>query len=409
MQANFTDAMIESLAHVKTGRRVINDAMIKPLKLVVTAKSKAWVFRDSRIYKTLGHYPLIDTTTARQAALALMQGTALPMLPLQPVALSASRDDASESRNGLPTLSEAVAEYIETRQLAKTTRKQFTNMAKNMGTYEHSQLDKLTPDAFMEWHQEKTKAGKEAMAALNGRYIRALFKWAAVRYDRPDLTDPTAKVRALTGASFSTKAKDTRLTDATLGRWWQLVQASEPLAVRVLLWTYLMTGARKSELLEIHSKDISRSDDGRLCLQLNDTKNGTNHKLQLGQWLSQQWRDLLSESRNDLSESRNGLIFAGQATRLRHTVERISAAMGADGVGVHDLRRSFTSFAHAAGVDMATLKALVNHAPAGGDVTTRHYLRVSPEAMKEAWQKVEGYLLAKANESDLVTGKEIAK
>lgn len=400
---NLTDSAVEALTLVKRGRRVINDAVIKPLKLVITSKSKTWVFRDSRTFKTIGHYPLIDTTTARQAALGMIQGSALPMLPMQPILLSGSPSmisDGGGASESLPTLAEAVAEYINSRNLAKTTAKQMTQgIARAFDL--NRRLDTVNGDAFAKWFERMSKDGKEPTASMTGRYIRALFKWAAVRYDRPDLTDPTAKVRALTGASFSTKAKDTRLTDATLGRWWQMVSDSQPLAVRVLLWTYLLTGARRSELLELHIKDVSRLDNGRIALQLNDTKNGTNHKLQLGQWLSRQWEELLGSSPT-------GLLFVGQATRLRHAVERISAAMGADGVGVHDLRRSFTSFAHAAGIDMATLKALVNHAPAGGDVTTRHYLRVSPEAMGEAWQQVENYLLAKVHATDSLTGKEIA-
>jgi integrase len=366
--------------------------IIKPLKLVITSGSKTWVYRDSRTYKTLGQYPLIDTTTARQAALGMMQGTALPMLPIQPIVLGKQDDTTSGNAcEPLATLAQAVAEYVESRKLADTTAKQFTGITRAMSEYAHSPIDQLTPDVFTQWHQEKVKAGRGAMAALNGRYIRALFRWAAVRYDRPDLTDPTIKVRALTGASFNTKAKDTRLTEATLGCWWQLVSACEPLAVRVLLITYLLTGARKSELLELHTRDVSRPDGGRVCLQLNDTKNGTTHRLQLGQWLSQQWDTLLMASPD-------GLLFAGQAGRLRANVERISEKMGAAGVGLHDLRRSFTSFAHAAGVEMATLKALVNHTPTGGDVTTRHYLRVTPDAMRDAWQRVESYIIANATE-----------
>jgi integrase len=154
-----------------------------------------------------------------------------------------------------------------------------------------------------------------------------------------------------------------------------------------------MTGARKSELLELHSRDVAFTGDGVAVLTLHDTKNGSTHHLRLGLWLSTQWREWMRD-RPD------GMVFAGQAQRLRKHVEWMQDSMGADGVTLHDLRRSFASFAHDAGIDMTTLKALMNHAPAAGDVTTRHYLRISPDAMAKAWQQIEQFLLSKVGESE---------
>ena len=47
----------------------------------------------------------------------------------------------------------------------------------------------------------------------------------------------------------------------------------------------------------------------------------------------------------------------------------------------HDLRRGFVTTAQRTLNDLATVKRLVNHA-AGGDVTTKHYLRLSVEDLR---------------------------
>lgn len=379
---NFTDTTIDTLSPPTQGFTVIGDTVIKPLKLRLGRKGCTWVFRTAASYKTLGSFPMLSTDLARRAALAMMQGTALPTLPIQPIALT-----TPDTKNDTPTLEVAVKEYITTRQLKPTTARQMASSLATLGDYFTKPLNELTPDAFSDWFKTKLKDGKPTTAAMIGRYVRAVFKWSVVRYGLHDLPDPTLKVRTLTGEGFTTKAKNSRLTLDSLPRWWAHVGALPDDATRVLLRTYLLTGARKTELLELHHKDILIDPNGIVVVTLIDTKNGTDHTLRLGTWLSAQWVKLLT------GKPKTGLVFAGQATRLRRQVEQIAKAMASDAVGIHDLRRSFASFAHEAGIDMPTLKACMNHAAAAGDVTTRHYLRVSPDAMARAWQTVEHWII----------------
>jgi integrase len=383
---NFTDAVIEALPHTAS-RQIVTDAVIRQLKLRIGARDKVWIFRTAATFKTIGQYPLIDTNTARAVALGLIQNTPLPCMPIQPLRLYTPEVETAP----LPTLTTALGEYISTRKLAENTKKDMRARLSQLGSYYDRQLDELTPDAFGKWYTDKSREGKGTSAGATGRYLRALIRWAAVRYDAPSLIDPTMKIRALSGAGFDAKAKSTRLTLDSLPVWWRLVGALPDDATRVLLWSYLMLGARKNELLELHTKDVDIDSNGLVTLTLIDTKNGTDHTLRLGAWLSAQWRDYLAGKPV-------GLVFAGQATRLRRQVEAIAKAMVSDGVGIHDLRRSFASFAHEAGLDMPTLKACMNHAATAGDVTTRHYLRISPDAMARAWQTVELWILSKNGE-----------
>jgi integrase len=61
----------------------------------------------------------------------------------------------------------------------------------------------------------------------------------------------------------------------------------------------------------------------------------------------------------------------------------------------HRLRDTFASAAHEAGVDWYDLEVLMNHAlPSSGDVTMG-FVRVSVDYLREAAEKIAGFLLAK--------------
>ena len=170
------DELIRSLIG-KTGRRIYNDSVIKPLKVVVTRRGATWVYRRGTEYKTLGSFPLIDTATARQASLGLMQGTVLPTLPIQPVELK------PRQQVQLPSLTDALNDYTTTRRLKPLTVKDMQTRIASLGRLASMTLDKLTPDVFGEWYTDKVAQGHSTSAAAVGRYVRAIFKWSAVRYD----------------------------------------------------------------------------------------------------------------------------------------------------------------------------------------------------------------------------------
>lgn len=54
----------------------------------------------------------------------------------------------------------------------------------------------------------------------------------------------------------------------------------------------------------------------------------------------------------------------------------------------HDLRRTFVTISQRTLKDLATLKRMANHS-VGGDVTMKHYLRLSVEDLREPMQQVE--------------------
>jgi integrase len=62
---------------------------------------------------------------------------------------------------------------------------------------------------------------------------------------------------------------------------------------------------------------------------------------------------------------------------------------------IHDLRRTFATYAEELNIGGYTIKAMLNHRIGGGDVTAG-YIRVTVERMREPMQKVTDYVLGYA-------------
>lgn len=93
-------------------------------------------------------------------------------------------------------------------------------------------------------------------------------------------------------------------------------------------------------------------------------------------------------------EGRQGLVFQLSTRRLELMVEHLVNQLQFKW-SPHDLRRRFVTIAQRTLKDLATVKRLVNHS-VGGDVTMKHYLRLSVEDLREPMQAVEDSLSAMA-------------
>ena len=88
--------------------------------------------------------------------------------------------------------------------------------------------------------------------------------------------------------------------------------------------------------------------------------------------------------------SGNGRVFPMEEPR--RFVERVREASGVR-FSIHDLRRSFATYAEALDLGQYTLKALLNHrTDAGGDVTAG-YIQIGTERLREPMQRITDYVL----------------
>jgi integrase len=153
--------------------------------------------------------------------------------------------------------------------------------------------------------------------------------------------------------------------------------ADEPnLYIRAVLWMYLLTGARKSELLPRRWDEV---DPDRRELRLPDTKDGDPHTIPLS---TAAWAILEQIPR----QSGNPHIFCGHITG-RHLVNiakpwrRIRKAAECEDVRLHDLRRTVGSWLATSGASLHLIGAVLNHADTD---TTRIYAHLADDATRTA-------------------------
>ena len=168
------------------------------------------------------------------------------------------------------------------------------------------------------------------------------------------------------------------------------VHPSSILAIRLLL----LTGARKSEILNLRWEEVSFE---RRCLRLMDSKTGEKTIL-----LSAPALELLSKAPR--VEGNPHVCFGeveGQPFKnLYHGWMRVCELAELEDVRIHDLRHSFASVGAIGGWSLPMIGALLGHRKAE---TTARYAHLSESPVHEAAEAISGQIAAALR---LPTGQE---
>ena len=143
-----------------------------------------------------------------------------------------------------------------------------------------------------------------------------------------------------------------------------------------LIWLYLLTGARKTELMQAKWSDLDLKER---VLTIPDTKSKRPHYIQL----SQPAIELLEElPRLD----GNPYLFPGRKpgahlTDIRRTWNKIMNEAGLQDVRGHDLRRTVGSWLAQSGSSLHLIGTALNHS---NQKTTKTYARFQRENLQQA-------------------------
>jgi len=172
------------------------------------------------------------------------------------------------------------------------------------------------------------------------------------------------------------QSRDRWVTPEELPRLAQAIDEEPNVYVRSALWLYLLTGMRKSELLQARWDDI---DWERNELRLGETKAGRVHYVPLS---PPAVAILQTVPRQEL----NPFILPG-ARRGQHLVNiskpwgRVRERAGVPDVRLHDLRRTVGSWLAVAGADLHLIGKVLNHS---NIATTQVYARFSQDVVHKA-------------------------
>lgn len=166
----------------------------------------------------------------------------------------------------------------------------------------------------------------------------------------------------------------------------QALQKEENTYARYAILMFLLTGMRKSELLNSKWEDV---DFKRKEIRLADTKAGRTHYVPLSELAIQ----ILKEIPRTLG---NPYIFVGSKegsalVNIRKPWLRISKEAGLEDVRVHDLRRTVGSWLAQEGHSLHLIGKILNHS---NESTTKVYARLQENNAKDAMEE-HGKLMGK--------------
>ena len=297
------------------------------------------------------------------------------------------------------TLADAVREYLETRDLKELTRRDVVRtLNRNFKDWLGRRVTDLRPeDVRKRYVKVSARTPGEANRAF--RYLRAVLGFVQAAWRRPDgeplLRENPVKVLSATRAWKKLQPRRSVIAPHELAPWFEAVLADPDPVARDFFRFVLLTGCRRSEATNL---TWGRVDLVGGKVVFTETKARRDHVLPLGPYL---W-ELLKRRRESAGDP---WVFSERVTtdrrrrgerfeNVRYALERIQKASGVT-FTVHDLRRTFATVAESLDLSSYAVKALLNHALPREDVTTG-YLRLTPERLRDAMEKVERRILTLA-------------
>ncbi|MEW8288226.1 MAG: integrase family protein [Candidatus Thiodiazotropha endolucinida] len=394
---NFIKATIERLGPASDGKRdYYNDTKVPGLQLQVTAKGVKTFYVYRRINGRpkrikLGRFPDMTTQKARKKAEAIIGEIASGGDPME---------RKRRERADTVTLKEALEEYTNTRQLKEKTAYDYRKVLNTgLKDWQGKQLQRISKDMVANRHQKLGRERGEPYANLTMRIFRAVYNFAAAKYEDDEgnsLLPPNPVLRiSNTRSWFKDKRRSDYITEAELPAWFKAVLGykhkttgdSSGRTVADFLLMLILTGLRRSEAAPLKWEQI---DLANKTLIIRDTKNHEDHTLPLSDYLL-----ALIEERRALVDAKCEWVFPSNRMEsyLKEPRNHVAAISKAAGVPflLHDLRRTFVTYAERLDISAYAVKRLVNH-KVKQDVTAG-YIGVDVERLRKPMQQITDFLL----------------
>jgi integrase len=178
---------------------------------------------------------------------------------------------------------------------------------------------------------------------------------------------------------FREQKRDRWVTPEEMPRLIEAIHAEPNLYVRAALWLLILTGLRKSEMLQIKWEDI---DSARSEMRIPRTKAGRTHYLPLS-------KPAIEVLHSIPRLEGNPYVFPG-AREGKHLVNidktwgEIRRVAGLPDVRLHDLRRSVGSWLATAGYSLILIGKVLDHT---NPSTTAIYSHLTKDPIREALER----------------------
>ena len=207
--------------------------------------------------------------------------------------------------------------------------------------------------------------------ALLAKMFKLARQWDFVPKDHPLPTQDIKRYRE--------KKRDRWVTHEEMPRLAEAIDQVDNIYVRAALWLYLLTGARKAELLSARWADVDWLGEE---LRIPETKAGRTHYIPLsGAALK------ILNALPRLQENKH--IFPGRRAgrplvNIAKPWDKVRKTAGIEDVRIHDLRRTVGSYLAQDGYSLHLIGKVLNHS---NPSTTAVYARFSQDPIRGALEK----------------------
>lgn len=332
--------------------------------------------------QTLGRYGAITVEQAKKAAQAFLGSIAQGN---DPIADRKAKEAASS------TLGDAFEDYLAARKDLKpsTIHDYKRSMTGIFGEWKSKKLTDITKDMAEKKHREY---GARSPARANNalRVLRAVFNHAIHKYEdskgNPILQfNPVDRI-SQTRAWYKINARQGYIKPHELHNWYQATLKLNTETTRDYIHLILFTGLRRSEASRLAWKDVDFKDK---TITIPETKNHVVHVLPMSDYLF----DLLTTRSADKESPYvfpSNMSECGYLTEPRTAVSRV-CELSEITFTLHDLRRTFITFAEGLDIPAYALKRLLNHKDPN-DVTAG-YIVSDINRLREPMQKITDFIL----------------
>jgi integrase len=259
------------------------------------------------------------------------------------------------------------AKAISTERIA--TQKHLTPMFGDIG------LRRLTIVDVNRWIAKRLETAKPATVQREFNTLRAILN-DAVRSGLIEKS-PTANTDPIRGAV----ARQRFLTNEELVALLAIAAQKAVWLSDFILWA-VHSGMRKGEMQALTWRDVRELGPDRVVIDVRHSKSGKPRFVPATKTM----REIL-ERQKGRKVAGDDRVFPVSKMTLRRRWEAARAAAGLGDVTIHDLRRTHTTHAVAAGVDIRTVAGRLGHSDLS--MIERVYAQVMGSAAEEAAEKIE--------------------
>ena len=383
-KVNFTKAVIVDAVAPERGRRYLYEAEEAGLVLQITAAGR----KTFQLYKkhqgrpvrvTFGTWPEITVEQARKKARKAKTDLDAGTNP---------NDDLRQKRQEM-TFADLFGQYmVRHAKVRKLTWQEDQNQFdRYLGAFAKKKLSAITRKDVAALH---ARIGKTAPTAAN-RVLSLLSSvfGRAIEFDLWAGANPCTGVR-----KFPEQSRDRFLSGDELRRFFEALEQEPNVTARDFFSVALLTGARRSNVLEMKWADI---DLDAATWRIGRTKNGTPQTVALVEPVV----DLLRERRR---QATSVFVFSGTG-KTGHYMEPKRAwktllkRAGIEGARVHDLRRTLGSWQAMTGASLPVIGKSLNHK---NQSTTAIYARLDLDPVRSAMEKAAAAMLATRDQAPKV-------